>query len=111
MAVVPGGVFHAGAVMLEVGPFAIDRAEVTAGAYQACAQAGVCDAPVDPMGQMLRPELPGGERHPRDGHDLLRLDGRTAPHQRGVAARREGYEPRRYPWGDRVAEAPRAHRR
>ncbi|MFO0628613.1 MAG: SUMF1/EgtB/PvdO family nonheme iron enzyme [Polyangiales bacterium] len=100
---VPGGVFQAGALTLEVGPFAIDRTEVTVGAYQRCVDDGVCTAPVDPFGQMRRPELPVvNVTHAMAATYCGWAGGRLPSAAEWLLAAR-GYEPRRFPWGERAA--------
>lgn len=103
MTMVPGGVFHAGELTLELGPFAIDRAEVTAGAYEGCVRAGVCDAAPDPMGQMRRPELPVVNVTHAMAMTFCGWSGGRLPTAAEWLLAARGFEPRRYPWGERVA--------
>lgn len=100
---VPGGVFQAGALTLEVGPFFVDRAEVTVGAYQRCVDEGVCESPVDPFGQMRRPELPVvNVTHAMAAAYCGWAGGRLPTAAEWLLAAR-GYETRRFPWGERAA--------
>lgn len=100
---VPGGVFQAGALTLEVGPFLIDRAEVTVGAYQRCVDEGVCEAPVDPFGQMRRPELPVVNVTHAMAVTYCGWAGGRLPSAAEWLLAARGYEPRRFPWGERAA--------
>ena len=100
---VPGGVFQAGALTLDVGPFFVDRTEVTVGAYRRCVDEGVCDAPVDPFGQMARPELPVvNVTHAMAATYCGWAGGRLPTAAEWLLAAR-GYETRTFPWGERPA--------
>lgn len=103
MAVVPGGMFLVGALAIELGPFAIDRAEVPVSAFRRCVEAGVCVAPLDPFGQMQRPDQPVVNIT----HDMAQVycgwaGGRLPTSAEWLLAAR-GFEARTHPWGERVA--------
>jgi formylglycine-generating enzyme required for sulfatase activity len=100
---VPGGVFQAGALTLEVGPFFIDRTEVTVGAYQRCVDEGVCASPVDPFGQMRRPELPVVNVTHAMAMAYCGWTGGRLPTAAEWLLAARGYEPQRFPWGERAA--------
>lgn len=103
MAAVPGGVIRADGRWIELGPFAIDRTEVSAGQYRRCVDAGVCDAATDPFGQMVRPELPAvNVTHAMALRYCGWAGGRLPTSAEWLLAAR-GYESRAHPWGDRLA--------
>lgn len=103
MARVPGGVFLAGPLSIELGPFAIDRAEVSVGGYRQCVDAGVCVAPVDPLGQMRRPDRPVVNVTHAMAETYCGWAGGRLPTSAEWLLAARGFEPRRYPWGERVA--------
>lgn len=104
MAVVPGGVFRAQGRAIEVGPFAIDRAEVSVGQYRRCVDAGVCAMPTDPFGQMVRPDAPVvSVTHAMALRYCGWAGGRLPTSAEWLLAAR-GYEEARNPWGDRAAD-------
>ncbi|MFO0627776.1 MAG: hypothetical protein U0325_19360, partial [Polyangiales bacterium] len=55
MARVPGGMFRMGGRWIELGPYALDRTEVTVEGYRRCVVAGVCAPLLDPAQQMEGP--------------------------------------------------------
>jgi len=104
MAVVPGGVFAVLGRWLEVGPFAIDRTEVSVGAYRRCVDAGVCFAVTDPFGQMVRADAPVvNVTHDAAMRYCGWFGGRLPTSAEWLLAVR-GFEERRYPWGERLAD-------
>lgn len=104
MAVVPGGVFRAGGRAIEVGPFAIDRTEVSVREFRRCVEAGVCAMPPDPLGQMARPDVPVvSVTHAAAMRYCGWAGGRLPTSAEWLLAAR-GFEEARHPWGDRAAE-------
>ncbi len=116
MAVIPGGVMRFGGAWASIGPFAIDRTEVTAAAY-----ARVCERRGVPRGARSVRRIGAatdGTRRQRlvgDGAEILRLERRAVAHRGRVGARRERHRREALPLGRArtrlLARAPRWLRR
>jgi formylglycine-generating enzyme required for sulfatase activity len=105
---VPGGTFEMGARgggrIVRVGPFWIDRTEVTASAYAGCVRAGRCDPLSDPYGVMRGAGAPAvNVTHPQARAFCAWRDARLPSEAEWELAAR-GVDGRMYPWGDRAPD-------
>ncbi len=115
MLLLPGGVFTMGSAdkstpsnehpahRVSVGPFWIDRTEVTVGAYRACVEAHGCQRPAKSSPtctyDLDDPELPVSCVTWQDASDYCRFAGKRLPHESEWEFAARGSHGGRYPWG------------
>lgn len=105
MAVVPGGVMRFGGSWASIGPFAIDRTEVTAAAYARCVSAGVCLAAPDPYGQTgQRATAPAVNVSWEMARRYCGWVGERLPTEAEWELAARGIDGRRFPWGERAPD-------
>ena len=109
MALIPAATWRTTGRWVSVGAFAIDRTEVTVGAWRRCVAAGMCPVLSDPLSAMTRDTWPvvnvthaQAARHCTFAGSRLPTDAEWSLAARGV----EGHWS---PWGSRAASCALAH--
>lgn len=96
-----------------VGPFWLDRTEVSLGQYEHCVRQGRCAAlPYEGgAGRFERPELPAVFVTYQEAHDYCVQRGARLPTEAELERAARGPKGRRYPWGDQFHGALANHGR
>lgn len=89
--------------VVTVGPFWMDRTEVTASAYARCVNAGVCTAVSDPFGQ-VRGDLPVVNVTYAMASTYCAWVGGRLPTEAEWEFAARGTDGRTYPWGERTPD-------
>jgi formylglycine-generating enzyme required for sulfatase activity len=103
---VPGGTFamdRGGDRIVTVEPFAIDRTEVTVGAYAACVRAGRCDAAHDAF-RPARNDAPRTDVTFAMARAYCGYAGGRLPTEAEWELAARGFDRRDYPWGARLPD-------
>ncbi|MDB4929658.1 MAG: hypothetical protein JWM10_2142, partial [Myxococcaceae bacterium] len=101
MALLPGATWRAGGRWVSVGPVAVDRTEVTVGAWRRCVAAGMCAEPIDPLGAMRRDALPVVNVTHAQAARYCAFAGSRLPTDAEWTLAARGVEGRAAPWGTR----------
>ncbi|HRG98198.1 MAG TPA: SUMF1/EgtB/PvdO family nonheme iron enzyme [Polyangiaceae bacterium] len=106
MAPVPGGTYGHGRHAVTVGPFCMDKTEVTASAYSACVDAGKCAAPAETKNAFCNYRKAGREGHPincvslDDAKRVCQSRGLLVPTEQQWVWAARGNAQRAFPWGE-----------
>jgi formylglycine-generating enzyme required for sulfatase activity len=104
MALLSGATWRAGGRWVSVGPFALDRTEVTVGAWRRCVAAGMCPTLIDPLGAMRREAMPVVNVTHAQAARYCAFAGSRLPTDAEWTLAARGVEGRRSPWGTRPAD-------
>lgn len=103
MALIPGATWRTAGRWVSVGAFAIDRTEVTVGAWRRCVAAGMCPALSDPLSSMTRDAMPVvNVTHPQAAR-YCSFAGSRLPTDAEWSLAARGVEGHWSPWGSRSA--------
>ncbi|MDO9015895.1 MAG: SUMF1/EgtB/PvdO family nonheme iron enzyme [Deltaproteobacteria bacterium] len=102
-AVLPAATWRLGSRWVSVGAFAIDRTEVTVGAWRRCMAAGSCPTLSDPLAAMTRDGMPVVNVTHAQAARYCAFAGARLPTDAEWSLAAQGVEGRRSPWGTRPA--------
>ena len=103
---VGGGSYSMGSKRVDVGPFCLDKTEVTAADYSACVDAGKCSAPEKSTHALCNYRKSGKETHPincvtlEDAKKYCQSKGLLVPSQEQWVWATRGNAQRAYAWGE-----------
>lgn len=103
MALIPGATWRTAGRWVSVGAFAIDRTEVTVGAWRRCITAGMCPALSDPLSTMTRDAMPVVNVTHAQAARYCTFAGSRLPTDAEWSLAAQGVEGRWSPWGSRQA--------
>ena len=101
--VLPAATWRLGSRWVSVGAFAIDRTEVTVGAWRRCVAAGSCPTLSDPLSAMTRDGMPVVNVTHAQAAMYCAFAGARLPTDAEWSLAARGLEGRRSPWGTRPA--------
>lgn len=106
MKAIPAGSFDRANAAVSVGPFCLDRTEVTLGAFQACVTAGACDPIPTTVDERCNARSAGRDGHPVDcvtaaqAASFCAWKGKRLPSSDELSwAARGAVADAKYPWG------------
>jgi formylglycine-generating enzyme required for sulfatase activity len=103
MALLSAATWRLGGRWVSVGAFAIDRTEVTVGAWRRCVAAGMCATLSDPLAAMARDAMPVVNVTHAQAARYCAFAGSRLPTDAEWSLAARGVEGRRSPWGTRAA--------
>ncbi len=103
MALIPAATWRTAGRWVSVGPFAIDRTEVTVGAWRRCVAAGMCPTLSDPLSSMTRDAMPVVNVTHAQAARYCAFAGSRLPTDAEWSLAAQGVEGRWSPWGSRQA--------
>jgi formylglycine-generating enzyme required for sulfatase activity len=104
MSLLPGATWRTGGRWTSVGALALDRTEVTVGAWRRCVAAGMCTGLMDPLGAMTRDAMPVVNVTHAQAERYCAFAGSRLPTDAEWSLAARGVECRRSPWGTRAAD-------
>ena len=102
-ALIPAATWRVAGRWVSVGAFAIDRTEVTVGAWRRCVAAGACPALPDPLSSMTRDAMPVVNVTHAQAARYCAFDGSRLPTDAEWSLAARGVDGQWSPWGSRTA--------